>query len=108
MAGEEQLRLFADHREWRLEVFPTDQPEPDIRELDRDHRQHATVEDRIREGKNTGMGNLPFPDTACNQVWLKLVMIAQDLIAWTQALALEGELSRCEVKRLCYRLIHQV
>jgi hypothetical protein len=53
------------------------------------------------------MRNLPFPDMARNQVWLELVMIAQDLIAWTQALALEGELSRCEVKRLRSRLIHQ-
>ena len=34
-------------------------------------------------------------------------MAAQDLVAWTQALALTGELSRCEVKRLRYRLIHQ-
>ncbi len=65
------------------------------------------MEDRIREGKDTGMRNLPFPDMARNQVWLELVLIAQDLIAWTQALALEGELSRCEVKRLRYRLIHQ-
>jgi len=107
LQGEEQLRLFADHGEWRLEVFLTDQDDQDIAELDRRHRQHATVEDRIREGKDTGMRNLPFPDMARNQVWLELVMIAQDLIAWTQALALEGQLARCEVKRLRYRLIHQ-
>jgi hypothetical protein len=107
LQGEEQLRLFADHGEWRLEVFLTDQAGDDIPELDRCHRKHAQVEDRIREGKDTGMRNLPFPDMARNQVWLELVMIAQDLIAWTQALALEGELSRCEVKRLRYRLIHQ-
>jgi len=107
LQGEEQLRLFADHGEWRLEVFLTDQDDEDVAELDRRHRQHATVEDRIREGKETGMRNLPFPDMARNQVWLELVMIAQDLLAWTQALALEGELSRCEVKRLRYRLIHQ-
>lgn len=107
LQGEEQLRLFADHGQWRLELFLTDQPDEDVRELDRRHRQHATVEDRIREGKDTGMRNLPFPDMARNQVWLELVMIAQDLIAWTQALALEDELARCEVKRLRYRLIHQ-
>lgn len=107
LQGEEQLRLFADHGEWRLEVFLTDQDEQDVRELDREHREHAQVEDRIREGKDTGMRNLPFPDMARNQVWLELVMIAQDLIAWTQALALTGELARCEVKRLRYRLIHQ-
>lgn len=107
LQGEEQLRLFADHGEWRLEVFLTDQDGDDIPELDRRHREHAQVEDRIREGKDTGMRNLPFPDMARNQVWLELVTIAQDLIAWTQALALTGELSRCEVKRLRDRLIHQ-
>ena len=107
LEGEEQLRLFADHGEWRLEVFLTDQHGGDIPELDRRHREHAQVEDRIREGKGTGMRNLPFPDMARNQVWLELVMAAQDLIAWTQALAFTGELSRCEVKRLRDRLIHQ-
>lgn len=120
LQGEQQLRLFADLGPWRLEVFLTDQHAseiagPDsadrdgdeIRELDRRHRQHAVVEDRIREGKDTGMRNLPFPDMARNQVWLELVLTAQDLIAWTQALALEGDLARCEVKRLRYRLIHQ-
>ena len=107
LQGEEQLRLFADHGEWRLEVFLTDQDGDDVPELDRRHREHAQVEDRIREGKDTGMRNLPFPDMARNQVWLELVMAAQDLVAWTQALTLTGELSRCEVKRLRYRLIHQ-
>lgn len=107
LQGEEQLRLFADWGHWRLEVFLTDQ-DGDIKELDRRHRRHAVVEDRIREGKDTGMRNLPFYDMARNQVWLELVLIAQDLIAWTQALALEGELARCEVKRLRFRLIHQV
>jgi len=118
LKGEQQLRLFADWGPWRLEVFLTDQSDvigddstdpvgDEIRELDRRHRRHAVVEDRIREGKDTGMRNLPFPDMARNQVWLELVLMAQDLIAWTQALALDGELARCEVKRLRYRLIHQ-
>lgn len=53
------------------------------------------------------MRNLPFADMARNQVWLELVLMAQDLIAWTQALALDGQLARCELKRLRYRLIHQ-
>ncbi len=88
-------------------MFPTDHDGDDITELDRRHRRHAVVEDRIRAGKDTGMRNLPFPDIARNQVWLEIVLTAQDLIAWTQALALDGELARCEVKRLRYRLIHQ-
>ena len=41
-----------------------------------------------------------------NVVWIELVLIAHDLIVWTQTLLLEGELSTCEPKRLRYRLLH--
>jgi len=41
-----------------------------------------------------------------NAVWLELSLIAQDLLAWTTALALDGELAGCEPKRLRYRLLH--
>jgi DDE family transposase len=50
--------------------------------------------------------NLPFRDFELNAVWLELVLIAHDLIAWTKALLLTGELARCEPKRLRYRLLH--
>jgi hypothetical protein len=35
-----------------------------------------------------------------------LVLIAQDLVAWSQALLLDGELARAEPKRLRYALWH--
>jgi hypothetical protein len=41
-----------------------------------------------------------------NEVWVELSLIAQDLIAWAKALALEGEFAACEPKRLRYRLLH--
>jgi hypothetical protein len=41
-----------------------------------------------------------------NAVWLELSLIAQDLLAWTRALTLDGELAGCEPKRLRYRLLH--
>ena len=34
------------------------------------------------------------------------MLIAHDLIAWTKALLLSGELARVEPKRLRYRLLH--
>jgi hypothetical protein len=37
-------------------------------------------------------------------VWF--VMLAHDLIVWTQALVLDGELAKAEPKRLRYRLLH--
>jgi hypothetical protein len=92
---------------WRHQVFMTDQQGEDVARLDLDHRGHARVEDRIRCGKDTGLRNLPFREFAANAVWLELALIAQDMIAWTKLLALDGELTRAEPKRLRYRLLHQ-
>ena len=49
---------FADHDGYRLAVFLTDQDGNDVPALDLDHRGHARVEDRIREGKDCGLRNL--------------------------------------------------
>jgi Transposase DDE domain group 1 len=98
---------FADHDGWRLSVFLTDQPGDDVPQLDLTHRGHARVEDRIREGKDCGLANLPFQSFAHNQVWLLLVMLAQDLVAFTQQLCLADDARAWELKRLRYRLLHQ-
>lgn len=81
--------------------------EGEIARLDLDHRGHARVEDRVRCGKDTGLRNLPFRDFAANEAWLELSLIAQDLLAWTKLLSLDGDLARAEPKRLRYRLLHQ-
>ena len=70
--------------------------------LEARHRARARVEDRIRAAKDTGLENLPFREFAPNVVWLELVLVAQDIIAWSQGLLLDGELARCEPKRLRY------
>ncbi len=64
------------------------------------------MEDRIRCAKDTGLSNLPFRDFGPNEVWLELVLMAQDLLAFTATLCLEGELARAEPKRLRGRLLH--
>jgi hypothetical protein len=97
---------FTDHAGYRFQVFITNQPEADIALLELRHRQHARVEDRIRAAKQSGLRNLPFSDFEMNTAWLELVLIGQDLIAWTQKLLLTGELARCEPKRLRYRIFH--
>jgi hypothetical protein len=50
-------------------VFITDQPDPNIAQLELRHRQHARVEDRIRGAKATGLANLPFDRWRRNAVW---------------------------------------
>jgi len=98
---------FADHDGYRFAVFLTDQPDQNIAALDLTHRQHARVEDRIRESKDCGLSNLPFRSFQQNQVWLWLVQLAQDLIAWTKQLCLVDHARAWELKRLRYRLLHQ-
>jgi Transposase DDE domain. len=97
---------FTDADGHRFQVFLTDSPDTDIVFLEARHRGHARVEDRIRNGKATGLNNFPFCDFAPNQVWLLLVLVACDLVAWAQRLCLEGELARAEPKRLRYCLWH--
>jgi len=97
---------FTDHDGYRFQAILTDQPDPDIAALERRHRARARVEDRIRAAKDCGLENLPFRDFDANAVWLELALTAQDILYWTQTLALTGELARCEPKRLRYRLLH--
>jgi hypothetical protein len=97
---------FTDCDGYRFQTFLTDQPDPDIAVLERRQRRRARVEDHIRCDKDTGLAKLPFRDFQMNQVWVELVLIAHDLIRWTQTLLLEGELAKAEPKRLRYRLLH--
>jgi hypothetical protein len=96
---------FTDHDGHRFQAILTDQPGP-LATIERDHRGRARVEDHIRNDKDTGMRNMPFRDFEHNRVWLQIVRIAHDLIAWTQRLLLTGELAKAEPKRLRYRLLH--
>jgi hypothetical protein len=96
---------FTDHDGHRFQAILTDQAgEP--AELERRHRARAHVEDHIRNDKDTGMRNLPFKEFEHNRVWLQVVQIAHDLLAWMKRLLLTGQLARCEPKRLRYRILH--
>ena len=97
---------FTDHDGYRFQAILTDQTDSDIAILERRHRQRARVEDRIRDDKDTGLAKLPFQQFAMNEVWVEIVMLAHDLLVWTQALCLDGELAKAEPKRLRYRLLH--
>jgi hypothetical protein len=96
---------FTDYDGHRFQAVLTDQP-GHIAAIERDHRGRARVEDHIRNDKDTGLRNLPFRDFEHNRVWLEIVRLAHDLIAWTQRLLLSGELAKAEPKRLRHRLLH--
>src|SRR6266571_9387025 len=100
-----QLR-FTDVDGHRYQCFITDEEDDDIAQLERRHRLHARVEDRIQESQELGLGRLPFQALKPNLAWFELALLAQDLLAWLRLLALDGELALAKPKRLRGRLLH--
>jgi hypothetical protein len=70
--------------------------------LDAFHRNHATVEATVKDGKNLGLRHFPFYSFAANQAWCLAVAIAADLLAWLRLLALDhhDELRKATPARL--------
>jgi Transposase DDE domain group 1 len=80
-------------------------PGRQLADLELRHRRHARVEDRIRAAKDTGLRNLPFHDLNQNKIWLAIVALAQDLLAFTARLALPATAAGYEPKRLRLRIL---
>jgi len=68
------------------------------------HRRRARAEDRIRCLKDGGLRNLPLHGFDQNKIWLAVVALAADLLAWMQTLALDGAARRWKPKRLRLRI----
>ncbi|WP_406173423.1 IS1380 family transposase [Streptomyces sp. NBC_00996] len=98
-----QLR-FTDADGMRLTCFATNTADGAIAALELRHRQRARAEDRIRAARATGLRNLPLHDAAQNQIWLEIVQIALDLLAWMPLLALTSTARLWEPRRLRLRL----
>jgi hypothetical protein len=107
-----QLSLFETRDGWRYSLHVTNLPatlrgwrsQPAC--IDAAHRVHARVEDRIRTGKDTGIGHFPSQSLAINSAWLTASLIAATLLAWLAHLALDGDLARAEPKTLRYKILH--
>jgi len=97
---------FTDVDGHRFQVCVTDLKDPDVAYLEALYRGRGRAERRICDGKDTGMGKFPSESFSINSSWLVVSLIAQDLLAWTRLLCLDGELSRAEPKRLRYCLLH--
>jgi hypothetical protein len=106
--GARHKMTFTDRHGHRFQVFITNQTHPDLAWLEARHRAHARVEDRIRCGKASGLGRLPFSSFDANDAWLALVGVAATLVCWAQALLLNDapDLRVAEPKTLRYRLWH--
>jgi hypothetical protein len=103
-----QLRL-TDHDGWRITCFATNTKGPGwtLASLEVRHRQRARCEDRIRALKDTGLRNLPLHGYDQNRIWIEVVALAADLLAWTQTLAFDERepARRWEPKRLRFRIL---
>ena len=106
-----QLR-FTDVDGMRITAFITDTAPGEVpgqlAGLELRHRQHARVEDRIRQAKAAGLRNLPCHGFDANAAWLEIVLAAADLVAWAQLIGFTGipELARCEINAFRYRVLH--
>lgn len=106
-----QLR-FTDADGMRVTAFITDTAPGvipgQVAGLELRHRQHARVEDRIREAKAAGLANLPCHGFDPNAAWLEVVLAAADLVAWAKLIGFADapELARCEINTFRYRVLH--
>jgi hypothetical protein len=107
-----QLTLFETRDGWRYTLWVTNLPaaargwRSQLPYIDAAHRVHARVEDRIRTGKDCGIGHFPSRSLAINTAWLTASLLAATLLAWLRHLALDGDLARAEPKALRYRVLH--
>lgn len=97
---------FTDLDGHRYQVCVTNLTEPDIAYLEALYRGRGRAERLISDAKDTGLANFPSWSFAINQAWLEVSLVAQDLLAWSRLLVLDGPLARAEPKRLRYCLLH--
>ena len=106
-----QLR-FTDADGMRVTAFITDTGPGvvpgQVAGLELQHRQHARVEDRIRELKATGLRNLPCQSFWANAAWLEIVLAAADLVTWCRLIGFTSHpgLARAEITTFRYRVLH--
>jgi hypothetical protein len=103
---------FTDSDGHRVTAFITDTPPGvipgQLAGLELRHRQHARVEDRIRQAKATGLRNLPCHRADANAAWLEIILAATDLVAWSKLIGFTDhrDLATCEIDTFRYRVLH--
>ena len=101
------LTAFEKKTGWRYSIICTNIPLTAIpgtpgshhpQFIDVFHRQHAVVEDGVRNGKAMGLRNLPSKSWQVNCGWVLAASIAADLAAWTRLIGLttrKASAARC-------------
>ena len=80
LTGKAQQTLWPD---WRHHAFLTDL-DGDVVEVDRFHREHATVELAIKDLKaGAGLEHLPSGVFSANSAWFQIAILAHNMCRWT-------------------------
>jgi len=83
LTGKAQQTLWPD---WRHHAFLTDL-DGDVVEVDRFHREHATVELAIKDLKaGAGLEHLPSGVFSANSAWFQIAILAHNMCRWTARL----------------------
>ena len=83
LTSKAQQKLWPD---WRHHAFLTDL-DGDVVEVDRFHREHATVELAIKDLKaGAGLEHLPSGVFSANSAWFQIAILAHNMIRWTARL----------------------
>jgi hypothetical protein len=79
----EQLALWPD---WRHHCFLTNRTVP-LLTADIDHRDHAQIEQVIRDLKTQALAHFPSGDYNANSAWTVIAALAHNLARWTSLIA---------------------
>jgi Transposase DDE domain group 1 len=83
LTGKTQQKLWPD---WRHHAFLTDL-DGNVIEVDRFHREHATVELAIKDLKaGAGLEHLPSGVFWANSAWFQIAILAHNMMRWTARL----------------------
>jgi hypothetical protein len=107
-----RVRLLAGpgelfEREWRHYPFATNRTDP-ISIVEAEHRQHAVVEQTIRDLKDQALTHFPSGSYDANAAWTVLACLAHNLLRWTSLLGLPAAVVRVArtMRRRLLRMPH--
>jgi hypothetical protein len=84
LSDPDQLALWPD---WRHHCFATNRTVPTLT-ADIDHRDHATIEQVIRDLKDQALAHFPTGKFNANSAWTVIAALAHNLARWTTLIAL--------------------
>ncbi|HEX4862557.1 MAG TPA: IS1380 family transposase [Acidimicrobiales bacterium] len=83
---------------WELFPFLTNRTD-DLAMVEAEHRQHAVVEQTIRDLKDQALAHFPSGKFYANAAWTVIAAIAHNLTRWTQTIAIGGTMRTARTLR---------